>query len=38
MWNQEEEIFIQNINDYISKFILFKSQFDDYNKMKIVKI
>ncbi|MDM0763661.1 DUF3800 domain-containing protein [Clostridium perfringens] len=37
MWNQEEEIFIQNINDYISKFILFKSQFDDYNKMKIVK-
>lgn len=37
MWNQNKEVSIENINDYISKFILFKIQFDDYNKMKIMK-
>lgn len=37
IWNNEEQVSIQNINDYISKFILFKTKFDDYNKMKIIK-
>lgn len=36
IWNKEE-VNVKNINDYISQFILFKSQFDEYNKMKIIK-
>lgn len=36
-WNGEESINFMNVNDYIAEFYHFKSKFDNYNKIRMIK-